>query len=329
MDNTLALCVPAFNAAEYLPRLFESVRRQTVPFDEVLVYDDASSDDTARVAAAHGARVVHGVENVGCSAGKNALLAEISSSWVHFHDADDVLGPEYVERAKRRIAANDFDVLLFDYEQVDAATGVQMYRSEFAATSVLEHPVRYMLANTVINAGVYSVAFLRDVGGFDVDRSVLYNEDRAFHLRLAQAGAQFAVESYVGTQLFFTRSSMSQANRARCCLANHFVTARFASQHPGLYSMEVGARSWDNAACLASCLDWKSVDACIKLAITSTGRTPPHAGAIFKTLCIVSPYFATRVREAAIRVFKRPLRMGYPAWNLSIKSRPRGDRART
>ena len=42
----LALGIPARNATAHLPRLFESIRRQTVPFDEVLLYDDASSDGT-------------------------------------------------------------------------------------------------------------------------------------------------------------------------------------------------------------------------------------------------------------------------------------------
>jgi len=37
---SLALCVPAYNAAAFLQRLLESANAQTVPFDEVLVYDE-------------------------------------------------------------------------------------------------------------------------------------------------------------------------------------------------------------------------------------------------------------------------------------------------
>ena len=46
VSGRLALCVPARNAAAHLPRLLETARLQPVPFDEVLVFDDASDDGT-------------------------------------------------------------------------------------------------------------------------------------------------------------------------------------------------------------------------------------------------------------------------------------------
>lgn len=58
----IAMCVPAYNAAKHLPVLIASAAAQTVPFDEIWVYDDASTDDTAEVARALGARVVRGAE---------------------------------------------------------------------------------------------------------------------------------------------------------------------------------------------------------------------------------------------------------------------------
>ena len=312
MENTLALCVPAYNAAKHLPRLFDSVRRQTTPFDEIWVYDDASTDNTAAIAEQFGARVIRGQVNQGCSAGKNALLARVDTAWVHFHDADDTLAPEFVARAKARIAGGEFDVLLFDYEQIDAETGARMSRSDFGATDLLHDPVRYMLANTVNNGGVYAVPLLRQTGGFDLDPAVRYNEDRAFHLRLAEAGARFALERYIGSQFFFTPGSMSAANRAQCCLANHEITLRFAKLHPGRYQQEVGCLSWNNAACLASCLEWQEADACVALACKSTGRVPKAASPLFKLLCFVNPYWATRIREILIRKLKSKHRIGYP-----------------
>jgi glycosyltransferase involved in cell wall biosynthesis len=314
MQTTLALCIPAYNATAHLPRLFESVRLQTVPFDEVWVYDDASTDDTAEVAERLGARVVRGGVNRGCSAGKNALLERVGAAWVHFHDADDTLAPEFVARARQRIEAGDFDVLLFDYEQVDESTGARMSRSDFRASDLLRDPVRYMLANTVNNGGVYSVGLLRQTGGFDLDPAVRYNEDRAFHLRLAEAGARFAVEPYVGSRFYFNPNSMSASNRARCCLASHEITLRFANRHPGRYRDEVAHLAWQNAACLASCLEWPGADACVALACETTGRLPKAASPLFKLLCFINPYWAIRIREGLIRLLKPRYRDGYPEW---------------
>ena len=37
--SMIALCIPAYNAAIYLPRLLNSAAQQTSPFDEILVFE--------------------------------------------------------------------------------------------------------------------------------------------------------------------------------------------------------------------------------------------------------------------------------------------------
>jgi len=54
----VVVVVPARDEAATLPDLLASIARQTVQPREVVVVDDSSSDGTAAVAAAHGARVV-------------------------------------------------------------------------------------------------------------------------------------------------------------------------------------------------------------------------------------------------------------------------------
>jgi glycosyltransferase involved in cell wall biosynthesis len=321
MTATLALCIPAYNAEATLPRLFASVAAQTEPFDEVWLYDDASTDRTAELATALGATVARGTANVGCSAGKHALLSRIASEWVHFHDADDELLPEFVARAKARIREGGFDALLMDYEQVDEATGAVMSRSDFSGSSLLQDPVRFMLRETVNNGGVYRTELLRRTGGFNLDPEVRYNEDRAFHLRLAEAGARFAVEPYVGCRFHFSRGSMSSANQARCLLSNQAITLRFAQAHPGAYPEEVAAVSWKNAGGLASYLEWEAAEAAVDLAVQCAGRVPAREGALFRAACaVLGGRWALRFREGWIRRTKPHLRIGYP--NPTGSSRP-------
>jgi len=309
---TLALCIPAYNAAGTLPRLFRSIAAQTASFDEILVYDDCSSDATCAVAEAAGATVIRGERNVGCSVGKNALLARTRCDWVHFHDADDTLFPEFVARAKKRMAEDAFDVILFDYEQADDRSGAVISSVAFAGTAILHDTISYLLRETVNNGGVHRVQFLRRAGGFDVDPAVLYNEDRAFHLRLAEAGARFGHEPYIGSRFYFRSDSMSAANRARCVLANHEITKRFAARHPGENAAAVGSVSWKNAGMLASCLEWRAADEAVQLAIRCTGRIPHEGSPLFRALCAVSGRWAIRVRESLIRRFKSRYRAGYP-----------------
>jgi glucosyl-3-phosphoglycerate synthase len=63
---TASLCIPARDEAATIGRIVELARRrlmETVPLlDEILVVDDHSTDDTAAVAAAAGAKVVHSAD---------------------------------------------------------------------------------------------------------------------------------------------------------------------------------------------------------------------------------------------------------------------------
>src|SRR5687767_11275045 len=154
---TLAICIPAYNAAEFLPRLLKSVDDQTVKFDEVWVYDDCSGDRTAEVAASHGARVVRGDINRGCASGRNALSERASCDWLHFHDADDALHPNFVEVAHRWMGPDDTaDVVLFGYEERDNETDVKFDERVYDRAALRADAVAYTVSNQVQSiCGIY------------------------------------------------------------------------------------------------------------------------------------------------------------------------------
>ena len=183
----VALVVPAYNSAEHLPRLFETVRAQRDGFDQIIVCDDASTDDTAAVAERLGAHVVRHATNAGCSAAKNTGLAAVTCDWVHFQDADDLLTPEFVAAARCDLATGSVDAWLPRWRHVDATTGAVLGESALDAAALRDDPVGFHLSHTVNNVGAYRAALVRRAGGFDEDATVLHNEDRAFHLRLARS----------------------------------------------------------------------------------------------------------------------------------------------
>lgn len=284
------------------------------------MYDDASTDGTAEVAERYGAEVVRGDVNQGCSAGKNILAKKTNADWLHFHDSDDELLPNFVGLARAWIEDGNFDVVLFPYEERFEDTCQPRVVRSFDRDQV-HRDIRSYTIREQINpfCGLYRRQAYLKAGGYDDDPDVLFNEDVAFHIRMAFAGLSFAVENETAIVNHRSANSMSGANRLKCLRAHYHVmrkTAERADASP--YAGEIAQRLWLTAAGLASELDWDTADAAAVLASRLAGPSAAPSSVVFKTLCRLSPSFALRVREGLIRSLKPHLRTGYPGWRASI-----------
>nr|MDT0656502.1 glycosyltransferase family A protein [Micromonospora sp. DSM 115978] len=103
---TVSIIVPAHQAARTLPACLASAHRQTYRPVEVLVVDDASTDDTAAVAVAAGATLVRHPGNRGVSAARNTGVAASHGEILFFLDADVALEPDAVAAAVRTLTAD-------------------------------------------------------------------------------------------------------------------------------------------------------------------------------------------------------------------------------
>ncbi|MDZ4857813.1 MAG: glycosyltransferase [Candidatus Hydrogenedentes bacterium] len=97
---TITVAVCARNAQDIIGACLESIRRQTVAPDEVVVALDDLGDPTGEVAKAYGARVIAS-NATGLYEARNAVLASCTTDYLAFTDADCVLVPEWVAHAKR------------------------------------------------------------------------------------------------------------------------------------------------------------------------------------------------------------------------------------
>ena len=310
--STLAICIPAWNAVSHLPRLMDSIREQTQPFDEVLVHDDASTDETAELARSYGATVVHSEDNVGCSLGKNRLAQSTGCDWVHFHDADEALRPEFVERARRWMSADAADVVIFATEDRDDVTGEVLGSWQWDDTQVSRDAVRYNIVRNVTNCGIYRRTRFLEAGGFDVAPETRYNEDKAMHLRLALAGLSFRAEPYVGVIVYRRANSMSSGNPVACGRAQFHVLEQTALRVGDRYASDVGRMAWHLAGVCGTYKDWAYAKRCVDLANGLGHRNPREEGRLFRLLAMMHPMGAVVLREQLIRWFKPALRRGVP-----------------
>ncbi len=87
----VSVVIPAYNRADLLPRAIASVLDQTFTDYEIIVVDDASSDDTGAVARNSDGpvRVVRNDVNRGLGGARNSGIVVASGTYVAFLDSDD------------------------------------------------------------------------------------------------------------------------------------------------------------------------------------------------------------------------------------------------
>jgi glycosyltransferase involved in cell wall biosynthesis len=112
----LGVVMPARDAAAFLAPALDSVLAQTAADFELVVVDDGSTDDTARILAAYAARdariaVVRHERALGISAALNRGIETTRAGLIARMDADDVSAPERFARQLAFLAAHP-DVVL-------------------------------------------------------------------------------------------------------------------------------------------------------------------------------------------------------------------------
>lgn len=102
-DPQLSFIVPAHNEQRLVAACLEAIHasaREVQASYEVIVVDDASTDETAIIAARHNARVLR-VEHRQIAASRNCGGHAAQGEWLFFIDADTLINPAYLTAALR------------------------------------------------------------------------------------------------------------------------------------------------------------------------------------------------------------------------------------
>jgi glycosyltransferase involved in cell wall biosynthesis len=177
---TLSVVVPNYNHGRYLEGALLRHVGQTVPPLEVIVIDDASTDDSCaiaeRVAARHATvRLVRLPRNVGVNAASNRGLDEARGECICFSAADDVVRPEFASRSLGLLARHPEAAFCFsDAAETAGDSGVVEplpLRLSEAATFLSPQRIEQLLRRNFFAFPGHTVTYRRDairsLGGFD------------------------------------------------------------------------------------------------------------------------------------------------------------------
>lgn len=103
----ISVVIPTYNRAAVLPRAVESVCRQTLPPKEIIVVDDGSTDETAKLIAEKFPHVVFiRQKHQGVSGARNRGIRAATGEWIAFLDSDDEWLPRKLETQVRALRAH-------------------------------------------------------------------------------------------------------------------------------------------------------------------------------------------------------------------------------
>jgi glycosyltransferase involved in cell wall biosynthesis len=166
----VSVIVPVFNGSHFLPRCLDAIERSSFRQFEVIVVDDASTDDSAAISRASGARVVSLPVQGGPGGARNRGALEAQGEILFFVDADVVIHPDAMARVAADLAEGPTLAAVFgSYDDSPAeASFISQYKN-------LYHHFTHQQASP--NAATFWAgcgAIRRDVflasGGFDQHR---------------------------------------------------------------------------------------------------------------------------------------------------------------
>jgi glycosyltransferase involved in cell wall biosynthesis len=97
----VSVIIPTYNRAHLLSRAIKSVLNQTFQDFEIIIVDDASTDDTDKlVASFHDNRIryIQHEKNRGGGAARNSAITQAQGDYIAFLDSDDEWLPEKLEK---------------------------------------------------------------------------------------------------------------------------------------------------------------------------------------------------------------------------------------
>ena len=229
--TTLSVIVPVHNGGQHLPTALASLERNAAPDVEVVVIDDASTDDTPALleqwaGGRSSAQVVRTPHSIGAAAARNVGLDHASGRLITFFDADDWLAPGHLADLVAAIDGLGCDFVRTDHVQVRGRTRV-VHRAPCVRDVVLEPRAHIMPVQreTMIDypfswAGVYR----RELGDVLRFPETLHTAtDRPWIWRLHREAASFATVSLAG--LFYRREVEGSLTRIGDARRLHFFDA--------------------------------------------------------------------------------------------------------
>ena len=167
ISKDVSFIVPTLNEEEYLEKCLESIKKQEVS-KEIIVVDGGSSDETLNIAEKYADKIVYGVNGRGESRDKGAKQAE--NELLVFVDADTELDENFTSEVMEFMENNELDACATKFKM----TGIRSKLIQGLGNTVFPRMKPALLPgfNTVVRKHIYDYSKgFEDIAGEDLQFS--------------------------------------------------------------------------------------------------------------------------------------------------------------
>jgi len=178
----LSVIIPAYNGEAFLTEAVDSIHRQNYDPLEIIIVDDGSTDDTARIAESFkdDVRYIYQAHHGRPAAGRNRGVKESAGEVIGFLDQDDLWPANKLDlQIPHMVDESSLDVILGHTQMLHLSNQVDGKRT-FAAMS---KPVDYML----LSSALFKKPVFGKVGLFD-ESLAYFGDDLDWFIRAREKG---------------------------------------------------------------------------------------------------------------------------------------------
>jgi glycosyltransferase involved in cell wall biosynthesis len=194
----ISVVVPVRNGSDYINRCLLALKDSTYENFEIIVVDDASSDNTVEISQKTGAKIITLDKQSGPAAARNRGAGSARGDIVLFIDADVVITPDTIGLIAKAFTENpDTSAVFGSYDDTPAAPDfISQYRN------LLHHYVHQRAKRDAktfwTGCGAIRKAVFDELGGFDeIRHPVPSMEDIEIGLRMSEKGYKIILDKNI------------------------------------------------------------------------------------------------------------------------------------
>jgi glycosyltransferase involved in cell wall biosynthesis len=186
----ITVVIPVRNRERLVARAIESVAAQTLPPNEIIVVDDASTDRTIDIVkgfskSLKNLKLISLKENVGAAQARNIAVKNAKSDLIAFLDSDDIWYTDKLSKQVKEFEVNK-DVVAAFCGVVIISPGTEYRHHYIPKPNVTLNDLYHSSLLVTMSCALIQKKALLDTGGFD---ETLRNcEDWDLFIRLAECG---------------------------------------------------------------------------------------------------------------------------------------------